>query len=96
MAGLFGGECPACPVKDAFIAFLQKQNQDFAAKLAEVASPGANARQAYVPPAVREKKGPAVTHSPSRLAATRKDAPPEHPAAAPVPNPRVSEADFER
>lgn len=92
MAGIFG-DCAGCATRDTFIAFLQKQNQDFAAKLAEVASPGANARQHYTQPAPRpEPTGPKATHSPARIAATRSDkaTPPDAPTV------RVSEADFER
>ena len=91
MAGLFGGDCPTCAVKDSFIAFLQKQNQDFAAKLAEIASPGATARQNYVQPKRDEKQGPKAVHSPHRLASIRADKKPSPEA----PALRVPESDFE-
>lgn len=94
MTGIFGEKsCPACPTKDQFIQFLQKQNADLAAKLAEIVSPGVTARQNYVQPKRDEKSSPKATHSPSQIAARRADkaSPPE----AVPPALRVSEADFE-
>jgi hypothetical protein len=91
--GLFAGDCPTCAVKDSYITYLQKMNSDLIGKLAEIASPGAVARQNYVQPKREEKQGPKPTHSPSRIAMIRKDSatPPEAiPQAL-----RVPEADFE-
>jgi hypothetical protein len=94
MPGIFGGDCPSCPTKDQFIQFLQKQNADLVAKMAELLSPGVTARQNYVQPKREEKPGPKATHSPSRIAAMRQDKPTPPEDIAPAL--RVSEADFER
>lgn len=76
MAGIFGGDCAVCAAKDQHIAFLQTQVSALTAKMAEILSPGANARAAYVLP-TREKKDTPLpvpqSHSPSRLARIRQD-----------------------
>lgn len=98
------GKCPSCPSKDqvietqkGHIAFLESQVRELQAKLLELTSPGANARIAFRPPTERPAKepGPRATHSPTRLAQTRRvDMPLRDPGTRP-PAPIQTSADVE-